>query len=252
MSAPFRLPSSVVDSILEIDDVRDQSRVLTVLFGVLVKGEIPDVRGERPIVRLMLSVCNKQIEAWERRAAQYRESKKRSSSGDAPWNDCGIPHQRKRDRDEGKMKEKASPTPPYKEKEERKERTENKETREVVEFHKGSTDEMFAEFWEAYPRKVAKKAAESAFRTAVGGDRVSERKRASLFSTIMGGLRAAKASSQWTRDGGRYIPHPSTWLHQERWNDELDGAPSADTVEAERRMSRADEVAMRLTGRRTA
>jgi len=26
--------------------------------------------------------------------------------------------------------------------------------------------------------------------------------------------------SQWTKDGGQFIPHPATWLRQERWTDE--------------------------------
>ena len=33
------------------------------------------------------------------------------------------------------------------------------------------------------------------------------------------------ASEQWARDGGRYIPHPTTWLNGERWND--DAGPKA-------------------------
>ena len=30
-----------------------------------------------------------------------------------------------------------------------------------------------------------------------------------------------KGSEQWTKDNGQYIPHPSTWLNQSRWEDEL-------------------------------
>ena len=30
-----------------------------------------------------------------------------------------------------------------------------------------------------------------------------------------------KQSTQWQRDGGQYIPHPATWLNQERWEDEV-------------------------------
>jgi len=29
-----------------------------------------------------------------------------------------------------------------------------------------------------------------------------------------------KSSRQWTKDDGQYIPNPSTWLNQERWEDE--------------------------------
>ena len=29
-----------------------------------------------------------------------------------------------------------------------------------------------------------------------------------------------KTWDQWNRDGGQYIPNPSTWLNQHRWEDE--------------------------------
>lgn len=31
-------------------------------------------------------------------------------------------------------------------------------------------------------------------------------------------------SKQWTKDNGQFIPHPSTWLNQSRWEDEPDNA----------------------------
>lgn len=68
----------------------------------------------------------------------------------------------------------------------------------------------FAEFWIAYPRKVAKPAAIKAFKAALAK---------SDHATIIKGLETAKHSAQWTRDGGQFIPHPATWLNQERWND---------------------------------
>lgn len=36
---------------------------------------------------------------------------------------------------------------------------------------------------------------------------------------VMAGLRRWKASEQWTKDKGKFIPHPTTWLNGERWND---------------------------------
>lgn len=42
-----------------------------------------------------------------------------------------------------------------------------------------------------------------------------------LFSTIMQGLRAAKRSPQWAKDGGQFIVHPATWLNDRRWEDEV-------------------------------
>lgn len=242
-ASPFRLPQCVTDTIAEIEDERDMARVLTVMFNLLVKGEIPDMGRERPVVRLMLSICNKQMEAWERRAAQLRESQRRCRGVDTMLTSTT----REKERDEGTMREKVSPTPPYKERAGRKETKEQRDPRASVDVNK-----WFGEFWEEYPRKVSKKTAERAFRAAVGDGRLCAATCASRFRDIMRGLRAAKRSSQWNRDDGQYIPHPSTWLNQERWTDVLDAASCDVDAKAERRMSKADELAARLAGRRTA
>ena len=44
-------------------------------------------------------------------------------------------------------------------------------------------------------------------------------------------VEAQKNTPQWVRDGGQYIPHPSTWLNQERWRDELPRSPYDTTKE---------------------
>lgn len=66
----------------------------------------------------------------------------------------------------------------------------------------------FDDFWRAYPNKVAKPLARKSFEKHVKAGVRPE--------AIMDGLEAAKA--RWTDP--KYIPHPSTWLNQERWNDE--------------------------------
>ena len=35
-------------------------------------------------------------------------------------------------------------------------------------------------------------------------------------------IEVQKKSEQWQRDNGQYIPHPSTWLNQRRWEDEME------------------------------
>lgn len=37
----------------------------------------------------------------------------------------------------------------------------------------------------------------------------------------MQAIAKAKASEQWNREGGRFIPNPTTWLNQGRWDDEI-------------------------------
>ncbi len=92
------------------------------------------------------------------------------------------------------------------------------ERREEVE----KKNRAFAEFWLAYPRRVAKPAALKAWAKLKEGD----------YATLMAALEIAKRSPQWTDGGGRYIPHPATWLNDERWKDEqqslsLESAPAA-------------------------
>ncbi len=70
----------------------------------------------------------------------------------------------------------------------------------------------FETFWSEYPKKVGKESARKAFERA--------RKRVPLES-LLSAIERQKCSSQWTRDNGRYIPNPTTWLNQGRWEDEL-------------------------------
>lgn len=74
-------------------------------------------------------------------------------------------------------------------------------------------DRRFAEFWKEYPAKVGKQAALKAWKKI--------KPDADLFSKIMEAIKAAKGSKQWQRDNGQYIPHPTTWLNQGRWDDEI-------------------------------
>ena len=42
-----------------------------------------------------------------------------------------------------------------------------------------------------------------------------------IFEKIMTSIAASKESDQWQREAGRYIPNPSTWINQGRWDDEI-------------------------------
>lgn len=73
-------------------------------------------------------------------------------------------------------------------------------------------ERRFDEFWKAYPKKVGKIAAQKAWKKI----KMTE----ALFGKIMLAISEAKKSEQWCRENGRYIPNPSTWLNQGRWDDE--------------------------------
>ena len=69
----------------------------------------------------------------------------------------------------------------------------------------------FAAFWKTYPKKVGKDAAEKVWARKV---------KAQDVQAVMDALDKQRSTEQWTQDGGRFIPHPSTWLNQGRWKDE--------------------------------
>lgn len=77
----------------------------------------------------------------------------------------------------------------------------------------GIQEMRFNEFWAEYPNKKAKKDAQKAWKKIKPTE--------VLFGKIMTAVRASKESVEWTKENGRYIPHPATWLNGGRWDDEL-------------------------------
>lgn len=71
-------------------------------------------------------------------------------------------------------------------------------------------DGDFEYFWKAYPKRVGKAKALAAWKRA---------KRPALES-VLSRLDAIKASDQWRKDGGQFIPHPATWINRGGWDDE--------------------------------
>ncbi len=82
-----------------------------------------------------------------------------------------------------------------------------------------SSVDPFAAFWQAYPRRVAKKAAEKAWAKVALNPQV--------IDEIMTGLRAQLPlwKCMIMNDQTRFIPHPSTWLNQQRFEDEQVSKP---------------------------
>lgn len=72
----------------------------------------------------------------------------------------------------------------------------------------------FAEFWSAYPKKVAKQYALKAWKRL--------KPDAELHDKIMRAVDAQKRSEQWRRDNGRYIPNPATWLNGGQWDNDIE------------------------------
>lgn len=72
---------------------------------------------------------------------------------------------------------------------------------------------QFDRFWEAYPRKVAKTAAEKAWKKICPDEQ--------LVDDIIIALEQQKTSRAWHNDDGAYIPYPEKWLNGRRWADEV-------------------------------
>jgi len=76
----------------------------------------------------------------------------------------------------------------------------------------------FDAFWQAYPKRKSRGQAEKAFAKINPSEQ--------LMQAILAGIERAKTSEQWTRDKGKYIPHPATWLNAKGWEDEEGGVPA--------------------------
>ena len=70
-------------------------------------------------------------------------------------------------------------------------------------------EDEFEQFWKAYPKKTAKPYCRE----------IWKRKKLSL-EPILISLKRSIASREWQKDGGEFIPNPSTWLNQGRYEDE--------------------------------
>ncbi|MFP4086402.1 MAG: hypothetical protein ACLFUL_06370 [Desulfobacteraceae bacterium] len=73
-----------------------------------------------------------------------------------------------------------------------------------------SYPKSFLEFWEAYPRKVGKKAAFRAWKKAKDKPAIEQ---------ILSAIQEQQKSQKW-QEG--YIPNPATWINQGRWEDVIE------------------------------
>ena len=84
----------------------------------------------------------------------------------------------------------------------------------------------FNRFWSAYPKRVGKKDAIKAWWQIKPDE--------AMVQAIIEGVERWKASEQWNKDGGQFIPYPATFLRQERWNDEVQSIAPKQQAPAEK------------------
>ncbi|MFC4162000.1 replication protein [Chitinimonas lacunae] len=70
----------------------------------------------------------------------------------------------------------------------------------------------FDAFWAVYPKRKGKALAQKAWQKLAPD--------ADLQAAIVAAVERQRLSLDWQKDGGQYIPHPSTWLNAAGWLDE--------------------------------
>lgn len=84
----------------------------------------------------------------------------------------------------------------------------------------GAPDADFNRFWTLYPRKVGKGAARKAWAAAL-------RRADEGAASIIAGITVQTSLDRFdTREDGRFIPHPATWLNADRWLDGMEPEPA--------------------------
>jgi hypothetical protein len=78
----------------------------------------------------------------------------------------------------------------------------------------------FLDFWQVYPRRVGKL---RAWKLWPGDD---------ILPAILAALEWQAKTESWNKDGGKFIPHPSTYLSQGRWEDEKQAGGDTSFAEA--------------------
>ncbi len=101
-------------------------------------------------------------------------------------------------------------------KESKEKESEVKETSEQNSFAREDNEKMtqkdFEDFWNIYPKKRSKQKAQEKFLKLPR----------EFLPKILRAVREQKESHEWQKEGGQFIPHPTTWLNGKRWEDEID------------------------------
>ena len=79
---------------------------------------------------------------------------------------------------------------------------------------KENIKEKFEKFYSEYPRKVKKDLVRKWF--------IKNKPSDELFETMMSSLYKFKKTYDWIKENGKYIPYPSSWLNEKRWEDEIE------------------------------
>lgn len=79
-------------------------------------------------------------------------------------------------------------------------------------FKNKQQEQLFDKYWEVYPKKKSKGDAEKAW-VKISPDDL-------LFRKIINAVDNGRASPEWKKDQGKFIPYPASWLNAKGWEDE--------------------------------
>jgi phage replication O-like protein O len=77
--------------------------------------------------------------------------------------------------------------------------------------------DRFDRFYAVYPKKRSKAQALKAWRSIKPSEQ--------LLATMIASVERAKTSVEWSRESGRFIPYPASWLNAHGWEDVYEQAP---------------------------
>ena len=194
----FTILGRTTEALKEIDEAT-RTRVLAILFAHHIGGITPNPEEESPEVRIVLKLISNEFANPPYPPPIEKENKQESS-----------------------------PQTPCKEINKERDSTPTRSSHSLK-----RAEELFEIFWQAYPRKVSKQPAKRKFIILMR--ELDEAGASKLLERMLSAIATQSRSSQW-QEGERYIPHPTTWLNQGRWEDE-GVAPQRSQADIERELA---------------
>lgn len=186
----------------ELNDA-ERGSLLLAMLRYAETGEVPALTGnERFLFPVFKNMIDRDVEIYNVKVSNGSKGGRPVSNKKAEETEENLmkPNETEENQEESEKTETAKTKIKIKDKDKR---LKNKNTNEL----------LFARFWSAYPRKEAKQNALRAFEKINPDEE--------LLSLMLEAIEKQKRSEQWQEDGGRFIPHPTTWLNGRRWEDQL-------------------------------
>lgn len=196
MTNHFTFFASYYDSIEHLDN-DTKAEFLDVLIRYALRDELPEAIS--PVVKALFTMAKPNLDQSKARRKAGAKGGKQTPS-----------------KPEAKRKQNASkPEAPLKQTPSDKEKEKDKDIKNITSDSRENRSpytQEFESFWKEYPNKKGKHKAFMAWKRYKCGN--------GLFVEIMSSLEKQKNSVEWERDGGKYIPHGSTWVNGKMWEDE--------------------------------